>query len=235
MVMIGICEDDPWFADDLRKKTEEYLNERGIPGLVCVFARGEELMKAFSELNVVLMDIKLPGQSGMKIAGSLRDLGSEIQIIFVTSYQEYVFQAFDMDAVHYLLKPVNREKLYGALDKALRRAACEQGKTLLADRGEATVRIHFREIIYGEVFGHRVFIHTFTDKCSFSGTLNVLEEKLDGRFFRCHRSYLVNMDYVTDKGEGFAVLRGGDRVLISRRKQSEFTRRLLEACRRGEG
>ncbi len=235
MVTIGICEDEAWFADDLRRKTEEYLKERGLAGLVRVFARGEELLKYYEKPDIVLMDIKLPGQSGMKLAGSMRNSGSESQIIFVTSYQEYVFQAFDMDAVHYLLKPVDRETLYGALDKALKRAACDQGKTLLADRGEVTVRIHFREIVYGEVFGHRVFIHTFTGACSFSGTLDALEEILDRRFFRCHRSYLVNMDHVTDKGEGFAVMRGGDRVLISRRKQSEFTRRLLKACRGGEG
>ena len=102
MVTIGICEDEAWFADDLRRKTEEYLKERGLAGLVRVFARGEELLKYYEKPDIVLMDIKLPGQSGMKLAGSMRNSGSESQIIFVTSYQEYVFQAFDMDAVHYL-------------------------------------------------------------------------------------------------------------------------------------
>ena len=111
MVTIGICEDEAWFADDLRRKTEEYLKERGLAGLVRVFARGEELLKYYEKPDIVLMDIKLPGQSGMKLAGSMRNSGSESQIIFVTSYQEYVFQAFDMDAVHYLLKPVDRETL----------------------------------------------------------------------------------------------------------------------------
>ena len=121
MVTVGICEDESWFADDLKEKTEQYLKERGLAGLVHMFENGEELLRTAGELDIVLMDIRLPGRDGMRIVKSMRDLGSGSQVIFVTSYGEYVFQAFDMDAVHYILKPVDREKLYGALDKALRR------------------------------------------------------------------------------------------------------------------
>ncbi len=235
MVTVGICEDESWFADDLKEKTEQYLKERGLAGLVHMFENGEELLRTAGELDIVLMDIRLPGRDGMRIVKSMRDLGSGSQVIFVTSYGEYVFQAFDMDAVHYILKPVDREKLYGALDKALKRVVHEQGRTLLAAKGDVTVRIRLREVVYGEVFGHQVLIHTITYTFSFAGTLDSLEEKADDRFFRCHRSYLVNMDHVTDKGEGCAVMRGGGRVMISRRKQKEFMRRLLASCRGGEG
>lgn len=234
MLTIGICEDESWFADDLKRKIKQYLEKRGFAGLVRTFVRGEELLSNFQDLDIILMDIKLPGRDGMETAGRMRDFGCRSQIVFVTSYQDYVFQAFDMDAVHYLLKPVDSRKLDQVLDKAVGRVAQEQGKTLLAEKEGVTVRISFREITYGEVFDHQVFLHTMAEKYKISGTLDSLEKRLDRRFFRCHRSYLVNMDHVTDKGEDYAVMRGGGRVLISRRRQREFTRRLLEVCR-GEG
>lgn len=234
MLTIGICEDESWFADDLKRRVKEYLEKRGLVGLVRTFVRGEELLRNFEDLDIVLMDIKLPGRDGMEIAGRMRDLGGKSQIVFVTSYQDYVFQAFDMDAVHYLLKPVDGKKLEKALDKAVGRVVQEQGKTLLAEKEGVTVRIGFREITYGEVFDHQVFLHTMSENYKVSGTLDSLEKRLDGRFFRCHRSYLVNMEHVAHKGEDYAVMRGGGRVLISRRRQREFTRRLLEVLR-GEG
>lgn len=231
---IGICEDEPWFAADLKKKVEQYLKEKGLAGLIHTFAGGEELLSFAKNLDVILMDIKLPGKDGMMTAKRLRELGKNCQIIFITAYEKYVFQAFDIDAVHYILKPVTDERLYPALDKAVKRVTHEYGKTLLAADGESMARVAFGQITYCEVFDHQVLIHTIQKEYRVSGTLDALEKNLDQRFFRCHRSYLVNMEHVTDKGDGYACLSGGGRVLISRRKQGEFTKRLLQVCR-GEG
>ena len=234
MLTIAICEDDSVFAGELREKTDRYLARRELEGVVRMFEDGEQLLGSRQNLDVILMDIKLPGRNGVKIAGQLRDEGSRGQIIFITSFREYVFQAFDLEAVHYLIKPVSAEKFCSAMDRAVRRVFRDLGKTLLLTEGDRTVRICQRDIVYCEVFDHRLFIHTVTGRHQTSGTLDSLEEKLDGRFFRCHRSYLVNMDLVADKDSGEAVMEGGKRVLISRRKQQEFTKRLLESCRGGD-
>ena len=87
------------------------------------------------------------------------------------------------------------------------------------------------EILYCEVFDHRIIIHTLDESFRLFDTLDALEQRLDARFFRCHRSYLVNMDAVINKSDGYALVTGGHQVLIARRKQQEFTRRLLNACR----
>lgn len=251
MLTLAICEDESWFAADLKKKAESFLARERVDASIRIYTSGEELLEQYQSMDIVLMDVKLPGKSGMDIAGRLRAFGERCQIIFITAWPEYVFQAFDMDAVHYLLKPVSSEKLDAALDKAIKRiSSCDEKTYLLSNSGSMT-RIFLRDILYCEVFDHRLFIHTRTKnekssipaglcackeaqmgiKYETNETLDSMERKMDGRFFRCHRSYLVNMDYVTDKEEGYAIMAGGGRVLISRRRQQEFTKRLLQACR----
>ncbi len=136
-----------------------------------------------------------------------------------------------MDAVHYILKPVNREKLEQALDKAIRRVDFYDEKTLLLVHGDRTDRIFFKDILYCEVFDHQLFIYTTAGDFKTNGTLEGLEKKLDERFFRSHRSYLINLNYVVNKDGEYATIAGGKRVLVSRRKQQEFTKKLMDMCR----
>ena len=122
MLRIVICEDEIYFADILKKQVIEYLKERRIVGDVTVYFSGEELLASDIMPDILLMDIKLPGQNGIKIAEELRREGKQSQIMFITSYREYVFRAFDVEAVHYILKPVDVKKLFSALHKAVMRA-----------------------------------------------------------------------------------------------------------------
>lgn len=235
MLFCAICEDESYFALELKAMIETYLREQGLEAEIQVFASGEELLKAKREPDIVLMDIRLPGKNGIEVTERLRNAGYGSQVIFITSYREHVFHAFDLDAVHYLLKPVKREKLYSAMDKALKRMGYGSEKRVLIMKGGTAFQVRTRDILYCEVFDHRVFIHTKTESFQVSDTLDAFEKRLDDRFFRCHRSYLVNMDAVMEKREGQAIVMGGGKVLISRRKQQEFTDRLLRACRKGEG
>ena len=209
MLTVAICEDEPYFASHLTKLVTEYGDIRNWELSIQSFSRGEELLLSGQEPDILLMDIRLPGQDGMKIMEQLRHRGSRSQVIFITAFQKYVFQAFDLEAVHYLLKPVTPKKLFPAMDRAIKRSSLDQDPTILI-----------------------IALHTMTEEISFSGTLDALEKKLTDSFFRCHRSYLVNMQYVTEKEPGGAILADGSKILIARRKQQTFTRKLLEACRK---
>ena len=166
----------------------------------------------------------LPGISGIEVA---KQLYRKSRIIFITSYREYAVDAFEVEAVHYLLKPVTDERLYQAMDRALNRSKQEDDRTLALIKSGSTHILPIRDILYCEVFDHRVCIHTAQGNYEYSGTLDMLEGKLDGRFFRCHRSYLINMSHVVGQEKGTALVSNGNRVLISRRKQAEFMQRLL--------
>lgn len=231
---IVICEDKIHFATHLKNIIKQYLEQKNFYATILMYSSGEEFLCSGIIPDIILMDIKLSGKNGMDTMKMLRESGCSSPVIFITAYPEYVFQAFDVDAIQYLEKPINQSKLFSALDKAWNRVVSDNGKTIVLTKKAIVSKVRIKDIIYCEVFNHQTIIHTLSDKYSYSGTLDSLEPKLDNRFFRCHRSYLVNLDYVVDKEPGVALMIEGSKVFISRRKQQEFTMRLLESCRRWE-
>ena len=125
------------------------------------------------------------------------------------------------------MKPVTEERLFLALDRALNQMNHMDKRTLALVKGGKTQLIFNHDILYCEVFDHRVQIHTIQGTYDYSGTLDMLETRLDERFFRCHRSIVVNMNCVAGQEKGTAILTNGERIFISRRKQTEFMKRLL--------
>lgn len=231
---VVICEDESYFAARLRELVNEYLRENGLCAAVLSYDSGEALLRSGQMPDVLLMDIRLSGENGMDTMRRLRAAGCDSPVIFITAYPEYVFQAFEVDAVQYLVKPLDRQKFFAAMNKAWKRAASDGGPTILLTNGAAATRVWVNDIVYCEVFDHQTILHTMTHPYRHAGTLDSLEQMLDCRFFRCHRSYLVNLDYVVGKEPGMALLADGGRVYVARRKQQEFTMRLLEWCRKGE-
>ena len=224
MFLIAICEDETYLLEELRKKAEAYLKTRHYPAEIRTFTSGEDLLKEQRTFDLILLDLMLPGINGLETA---KRLSSKSRIIFITSYREYAVDAFEVEAVHYLLKPVTDERLYQAMDRALKQSKQADDRTLALIKSGSTHILPIRDILYCEVFDHRVCIHTAQGNYEYSGTLDMLEGKLDGRFFRCHRSYLINMSHVVGQEKGTALVSNGNRVLISRRKQAEFMQRLL--------
>lgn len=233
MIKISICEDEAYFMAELNRLMDKYCSVKEVQASISAFSNGEKLLASSQRSDIILMDIKLPGSNGMEIIHRLRGLGIDSQVIFVTAFQKYVFQAFDLDAVHYILKPVSEEKLFSAMDKAIKRIHSNHEKTLLITNGTAASRIPLKDILYCEAMNHQITIHTLREQIRFFGTLDAVQEKLDDRFFRCHRSYIVNMDYVIDQRNGSAIVEGGDHILIARRRQQAFTKKLLDVCREG--
>lgn len=225
MFSIAICEDETYLLEELRKKTEAYLKTRHFPAEIHTFTSGEDLLKEQRPFDLILLDLVLPGMNGLEAA---KRLSYSSRIIIITSYREYAVDAFEVEAVHYLLKPVTDVRLHQAMDRALERIGQADDRSLALTGSGKTQIIPLRDILYCEVFDHRVCIHTVQSSYEDSGTLDMLERKLDGRFFRCHRSYLINMNCVVGQEKGTAIVSNGDRVLISRRKQSEFMQRLLD-------
>lgn len=211
--------------EELYEKVEAYIKAKQLIANVKTYMSGEELLKEKIIFDIVLLDMRLPGLSGIEVA---KQLYHKSCIIFITFYEMYALEAFDVDAVHYLIKPVSNERLYLALDRAMERLEQIAHKMLTLVKAGKTKIIDIYDILYCEVFNHHVIIHTAQGTYNYSGSLDMLENELDGSFFRCHRSYIINMRCVIGREEGVAILSSGDRILISRRKQAEFMQRLLK-------
>ena len=224
MLTIAICEDETYMLRELYKKTEKYVKDKQLSASIKAFTSGEELLKERFSFDIILLDCMLPGINGLEAA---KQFSHRSCVIFITSYREYAVEAFHLNAVHYLIKPVTEQHLFLALDRALSRTVQADNQALPLMKNGKTQIIFIRDILYCEVFNHQVCIHTVHGTHPYSGTLDALEAKLDGRFFRCHRSFLVNMSSVTGQEKGMAILKNGEHVFISRRKQSDFMQKLL--------
>lgn len=224
MIVVAICEDEGYILEELRKKVEKYINRKSLDASIKTFTSGEELLKTKKKLDIILLDLMLPGIDGLEVA---RQISGRSRIIFVTSYREYAVEAFDANAVHYLVKPVKEERLFSALDRAVNQTEQMDNQALTLIKSGKTQVILIRDILYCEVFNHQVRIHTVHGTYDYFGTLDMLETKLDERFFRCHRSFVVNMNCVAGQEKGVAILINGERIFISRRKQADFMQKLL--------
>lgn len=224
MIIVAICEDERYILEELRRKVEKYINRKSLDASIKTFMSGEELLKAKKKFDIILLDLMLPGIDGLEVA---RQISCRSRIIFVTSYREYAVEAFDANAVHYLVKPVTEERLFLALDRAVNQTEQMDNQSLTLMKSGKTQVIFIRDILYCEVFNHQVRIHTVHGTYDYFGTLDMLETKLDERFFRCHRSFVVNMSCVAGQEKGVAILINGERIFISRRKQTDFIQRLL--------
>ena len=224
MIIVAICEDERYILEELRRKVEKYINRKSLDASIKTFMSGEELLKAKKKFDIILLDLMLPGIDGLEVA---RQISCRSRIIFVTSYREYAVEAFDANAVHYLVKPVTEERLFLALDRAVNQTEQMDNQSLTLMKSGKTQVIFIRDILYCEVFNHQVRIHTVHGTYDYFGTLDMLETKLDERFFRCHRSFVVNMNCVAGQEKGVAILINGERIFISRRKQADFMQKLL--------
>ena len=224
MIIVAICEDERYILEELRRKVEKYINRKSLDASIKTFMSGEELLKAKKKFDIILLDLMLPGIDGLEVA---RQISCRSRIIFVTSCREYAVEAFDANAVHYLVKPVTEERLFSALDRAVNQTEQMDNQALTLIKSGKTQVIFIRDILYCEVFNHQVRIHTVHGTYDYFGTLDMLETKLDERFFRCHRSFVVNMSCVAGQEKGVAILTNGEKIFISRRKQTDFIQRLL--------
>lgn len=193
--------------------------------------------------DVALLDIHMPGADGMTLARALQTLPNPPAVVFVTAHAEHALQAFELEAVDYLTKPVRLERLQQALQKAARKVKSEQGlladaekkSLIIQDRGR-TERVPLDEVLYLKAELKYITVRTAAKSYIFDGSLSELEERHAPRFMRIHRNALVARHAVRalekhfdpEEGEGWAVrLKGIDELLAVSRRQVAAVREAI--------
>ena len=192
-----------------------------------------EAVKGGYQPDIVLLDIAMEGMKGMETAKELRSL-SDVILIFVTGIKEQVFQAFDVGAFHYLMKPVDKEKLKDVLIRAEKEVERRGGtpRFLLIKTAGKYRRIPVEDILYVENNGRKVVLHTHTEQLEYYERMNHLEEVLGEGFFRCHRGYLVALAAVSEYDNTSITVVSGDKIYLSKQKSAEFAKRCSQFMRR---
>ena len=228
---IGICDDEKDIREMLRDKVRSLYPDSAI----LMYTSGEELLAG--ELpDVLLLDIQMQGKSGIETAEELRRIDRQLIIIFVTAIEDYVFQAFDVAAFHYLVKPFSDEKFSEVLQKAAMQYAdrknLESGYTkkekpnlLITSKGKH-ITVNFEDIVYAEVFDRKVIIHTLNEDIEYYGKLKDLEKKAGDDFYRPHRAYLVNFNFIR-KYDAVTIYLEKGQVLIAKQNYQDFVKSYL--------
>lgn len=215
---IAVCDDEKNLRRDLRRLVEIHLNLKGIPCETAEYESGEKLLadKKLDKTDILFLDIEIPGMGGMETARLLRNGGYKMLIVFVTAYPDYVFQGYEVQAFHYLLKPYQEKKIKEVLDRALESIDIMKEQYYTIEQKSGVLRLPLSQIFC--FYSDRRNICALDEKGSqtvFYGKLNELEEKIPGFFQRVHNRYLVNMNYVS-KIEGNRCICCGKEIPVSR-------------------
>ena len=225
---VFLCDDQAEFMHGFANDLEGYFRNRELSFRLFLFTDGEKLLCSGIAPDIIFLDIKMGKESGLETARKIREINTRVKIIFLTAYKQYVFQSFDVDASQYLIKPVSEQKLYAVLDHILRQLNPLKEPPLVVKSGHTTSCVPCSDLLYVEVNNKTVTLHNENGITEFFGKLEAIEMNLPARFYRCHRSFIVNMDYVVRFDRMDLHLSNGESIPVSKRKYQEFSKAFLK-------
>ncbi len=229
MYKLAICDDSPADTLYLQGLVSNWAKKAGEAIEVQTFASAEAFLFRYEEdksFDILLLDIEMAEMDGVTLARKIRAGNQEVQIVFITGYTDYIADGYEVEALHYLLKPVKEEKLFEILERAVVKLARNE-RTLLLETADGTVRVPLYEIRWIEVQRNYVTIHSVEDY-TVKKSLSDVEAELDEGFMRTGRSFIVNLKQVRRIGKNEVILSDGSRVPLSRGYYEKLNRAIIE-------
>ncbi len=216
---IAICDDEEVQRQLLTKYFQEWAKEQRLLLDTVSFCDAESFLFQWEDdkdFDLLVLDIEMGELSGMELAIKLREEGEEVPILFITGYESYMAQGYEVAALHYLLKPIQKEKLFAVLQRLYKKQRTEE--KVLFQTEEGNVSVLPSDIWIIEASGHQCVLTTASNryvlKHSISDVRRVLEH--EKAIVMTHRSYLVNLKHVSSIVKGELVMDNGMRIPVSR-------------------
>lgn len=251
---VSICDDEAAVRKMLARKVQGLCPEAEI----AFFASGEELLAGENFGDILFLDIRLAGQDGMETARALRKRDKKTILIFVTALKEYVFEAFDVGAFHYLVKPFDDAKFAevfllavaqweevrgqvlakeppfgksGEGEENRKTDRAEKRQYLFVKKGGLSTKVFLDDIIYAEVLNRKITLHGREGELEYYGKLSELSKLAGEDFFRSHRAYLVNFKYVERYSATEIIMEKGC-ALMAKKNYPAFVKNFMRYNRR---
>ena len=227
---IVICDDEKNIRELIANKVAKQYPDAEIIS----FQSGEELLLSDKHIDILFLDIQMSGRNGMETARELRKKDKGVILIFVTAVEEYVFQAFDVGAFNYIVKPIDDEKFKDVLHRAVEEL-CSKDKDVreteagyvMINNGGVHTKVIIEDIVYAEVFNRKVVIHKLNDEIEYYGKMSDLEAVAGDSFFRPHRAYLVNFKYV-EKYDATTIYLEKGTALMAKQNYPDFVKKYMK-------
>ncbi len=237
---IGVCDDEPVFCNHLKKLLAAYQVESKNQLGVRIFHRGEDLIDSFLNekcpYDMLMLDVDVPnGMNGVQTATKIREQNPDVIIIFITNYEKYALDAYRVDAIDYLVKPVDLESLRRVMAKAIIQVdyildyqkSTNRYLPIVVDYDR--INIEISKILYIEKRRNQSLIHTEDGDYSCYETLSQLYEKLDSnKFMYVHQGFIVQFPKIKEVEKNCICFSGHVKVPVSRKYQKEVQQRFQE-------
>ena len=236
MIKIGICDDDIVFTTRLEELIMDF--GRAYSFDVCIYFDGDTLLEAVKQGNcfdIILMDIEMKRMNGISAAKIIRKIDEDVQLIYISSHEEYVLQLFDVNPAGFLKKPLYPEQFRACLRKALntmeRRVMYFSYKNHYQEN-----KIRMKDIVYFESVYRKIYIHTLQGTDCFYGKLSAIEKNLKSSvipFIRIHQSYLINYHYISQYKSSKIIMENGAELMVSTAYRTVVKEKMNELLRLG--
>ena len=240
---LAICDDEKRIRDIIAESVKEVSEKIEIE----FYADAKGILSASFDCDILFLDIQMPGIDGMGAARMLRSSGKKTVIVFVTALEDQVFNAFDVGAFNYIVKPFTKAKIIEVFKRAVKQvedqrlveAAIsereEAGRTITVKSGGTNTRVILSEVQYAEIYDRRIILHMeSSDDIEYYGRISDLENIAGKDFFRVHRAYLVNLGAVKSYDSKYVHMSDAD-IPVARGKYQELIRAYMSYHTRREG
>ena len=222
MIRIGICDDEAYMLELISEKIKNYMAANHMDLSLLQYESGLKMLESGEKFDVIFLDIKMKGPDGVETAKRMRAKGFKGHVVFITVSEEDVYRAFKVETFDYLLKPLDEEEFKHTMKRILMSFRNRyEGRMLIRHDGEWSV-ILFHDIIYAEVINRKIHLRLTDGRdIEYYDQLKRMRERLDGRFCRCHRSYIVNSDHLAGVAHGKELMMDNRDVIPISRTYSE--------------
>ena len=208
-------------SDFFRKKNRE-IHLR-------TFLSGEELLNYNGQIDILFLDIQMKGMDGIETARKLRADKFRGFLVFITVLKEMVFQSFEVQAYDYLVKSVDKKQFEKTMERIYTSIQNASEDSLLVQKGYEGRIILKDEIVFCEIMNRKVYLNLVSGEVvDYYERIENLEIKLGDHFFRCHRSYLINLKHLKGYKNGTAYMDNDKEVPVSRLRSKEFSGVVLQ-------
>ena len=225
----AICDDSAADAEFVEQLLQEWAAQRTIEVQYSVFDTADKFLFCYEEdksFDLLLLDVEMPGTDGVTLAKTVRKDNEAVQIVFITGYSDYIAEGYDVAALHYLMKPVRREKLFAVLDRAWERH-CRNARCLNLELSGELVRLPLYEVRYLDVHQNYVTVHAKADY-TVKRTLAEFEAQLDESFFRVGRGMILNLKQIRRVTRKEVFLADGTALPLPRGAYEPLNRAIIE-------
>lgn len=226
---IAICDDEQNQIEYITSLVTSWGAREGHNCEIRAFESAEAFLFEYEDdkaYDILLLDVEMKNITGIELAKLIRKDNNRVEIVFITSHFEFVGEGYEVDALHYLIKPISEDKLAQVLTKAAEKLSVEPPSVVISCEGE-TVKLYESDILYAESFLHYIVIHTKDKEYKIKESISVFEDRLSDDFYRIHRSYIASLKYIT-RISRTSVNIGNTELPLSRGKYDDINRAFIE-------